>query len=387
MGRVKDEWIDAQVRGWVAPERSVCAACVDDAHLKGLIERSSDARKCHYCGTEFTEPEAAPVDVIMPGVMGALLHRYAEPAGAGVPYESQEGGYLVELTDTEDALLSLPFECNDELFQDVVAGIAHINDSWVPAGGGHWATAQESDELTWAWNSFVEEVTHRRRYFFGQGQDDHRPPSFPGALSKVATVLDLVTTIPPDTALFRVRVRKAGDTWCVCDEQMSAPPSGFALAGRMNPAGISYLYLALDEQTAIRDVVRRSPCQFAVAQFRATSPLQVLDLSVVPPLPSPFDHGRLMERDLIEFLRGFRDDIGKPVEKDGREHVDYVPSQIVCEYFSTVFRRDDPIDGILYSSSVREGGKNLVLFPRAAYPGPVEWPVEFIDGKFLERIP
>ena len=55
-----------------------------------------------------------------------------------------------------------------------------------------------------------------------------------------------------------------------------------------------------------------------------------------------------------------------PVRKDGMEHVEYVPSQVVCEFFAQVFgRKDDgrPVDGIAYRSAVVPDGQNVVLFP------------------------
>ena len=57
-------------------------------------------------------------------------------------------------------------------------------------------------------------------------------------------------------------------------------------------------------------------------------------------------------------------DFVQAVEKDGREHIEYVPTQVVTEYFRRVFRDTDgePIRGIIYPSSRHEGGKSYVLF-------------------------
>jgi hypothetical protein len=45
------------------------------------------------------------------------------------------------------------------------------------------------------------------------------------------------------------------------------------------------------------------------------------------------------------------------VTLDGREHVEYVPTQIVTEYFRRVFpqENDGVVDGLLYRSSRRDG--------------------------------
>jgi|SRR5471030_15803 len=63
-----------------------------------------------------------------------------------------------------------------------------------------------------------------------------------------------------------------------------------------------------------------------------------------------------------------------------REHVDYAPSQVVSEYFALVFQSDgdgSKLDGIVYPSAVRPGGRNLVLFPTAR-----RWVREFSSVAF-----
>jgi hypothetical protein len=64
------------------------------------------------------------------------------------------------------------------------------------------------------------------------------------------------------------------------------------------------------------------------------------------------------------FLSAFIDDIARTTERDGREHIDYVPAQIVTEYFRRVFRTPDGgrLDGIVYPSTRDPQGRNLGLF-------------------------
>lgn len=59
--------------------------------------------------------------------------------------------------------------------------------------------------------------------------------------------------------------------------------------------------------------------------------------------------------------------ISEPVSKNGQEHIDYVASQIVSEFFAKEFRTEDGerIDGLTYPSSIRPGGANVILFPPA----------------------
>ncbi|MGL1932212.1 MAG: RES family NAD+ phosphorylase [Desulfotalea sp.] len=61
-----------------------------------------------------------------------------------------------------------------------------------------------------------------------------------------------------------------------------------ACAGRMNPAGISYFYLAQDSQTAYAEVIQKPPCTAALACFKPHRDLRLLNLGDIPSTPSVF---------------------------------------------------------------------------------------------------
>ena len=63
-------------------------------------------------------------------------------------------------------------------------------------------------------------------------------------------------------------------------------------------------------------------------------------------------------------LREFAKAIAEPVQKDDKERIEYVPTQIVTEYFRHAIGVDGttPIDGIMYRSSRSTGGVCYVLF-------------------------
>jgi hypothetical protein len=62
--------------------------------------------------------------------------------------------------------------------------------------------------------------------------------------------------------------------------------------------------------------------------------------------------------DLV-FVHAFARDLAKPITLDGREHIEYVPTQVVTEYLRFVMPQS--IDGILFSSA-QNGGVNCVIF-------------------------
>jgi len=135
----------------------------------------------------------------------------------------------------------------------------------------------------------------------------------------------------------------------------------------MNPAGIAYLYTALDPETAAKEVgaTRRGGGTPFLSKFELGHDVTVFDLTEFPPEPSIFDIGNKSHRDTRKLIEAFSLSISTPVPKNGSEHIDYVPSQVVCEYLAQAFelRPCSTLGGLIYASAVHEGGKNLVLFP------------------------
>jgi hypothetical protein len=65
----------------------------------------------------------------------------------------------------------------------------------------------------------------------------------------------------------------------------------------------------------------------------------------------------------LRFLHRLADDISRPIERDDRVHIEYVPTQVVIEFLRTTKLPEGvKLDGIRYRSSRREGGMSLVLF-------------------------
>ena len=148
--------------------------------------------------------------------------------------------------------------------------------------------------------------------------------------------------------------------------ELGPPPNENAGAGRMNPAGIAYFYMARELGTAAGEVVVKPPARIAIGEFRTKEQLNLLDLTDLPEPPSVFDVEQYDRYQGTLFLRDFVQRISEPVAKDGMEHIEYVPSQVVCEFFAQVSDRSEEshgVDGIAYCSAVVPGGQNVILFP------------------------
>jgi RES domain len=110
----------------------------------------------------------------------------------------------------------------------------------------------------------------------------------------------------------------------------------------------------------IAEIAGHGPQPYALmGAFRSTRQLRLLDLTRPPEFPSYFDEAKHEELGLARFLRSFVDSITQPVIPDGRQHIEYTPTQVLTEYLR--WMPENPIDGIALPSA-QTGEKTYVLF-------------------------
>ncbi len=216
------------------------------------------------------------------------------------------------------------------------------------------------------------------------------------ALGTLVNNLNLFTVIPKGSEVFRARVHDETLSISTAEEMGPPPRKSANLSNRMSPAGISMFYGAFDRETALRETFdpdRGVGKVATVATSCANRDLLTLDLTGLPALPSPFDRANRHLRRRLSFLYEFVDDFSRPVGRDGREHVEYVPTQVVTEFVRHRHRapQDASVDGIVYTSSREGGGKAVVLFLSPEECGPRQaksnWdPEEALRLKGTERL-
>ncbi len=134
----------------------------------------------------------------------------------------------------------------------------------------------------------------------------------------------------------------------------------------MSPAGIVMFYGSSETDTAVAEIDDRPELGIAVGTFRTLRDLRIVDLTRLPrPLRffEPQPETNIENRYVLSFLNSFGRSMAARVEPGDREHIDYVPTQVVTEWFRTRSLANEPnINGILYRSAQRAGGSSLVLF-------------------------
>jgi hypothetical protein len=338
----------------------VCASCFDDKDLRSWIRDVNRPRGCDACG-KFDSPTCEISEVCE--YIQSCLEKYWGFAVDQLPYESAEGGYIGATWDTAELLydeveLSLPRDSNDRLFYALVRGIT--DEVWCEYD---WLTLDHDVALRTSWERFCETVKHKRRFFFhSDGTDDrdsYTAASLLDAIARISEHMGLVRNLPIGTRLWRARPDLARGKRASASD-FGPPPVHLALqSNRMNPPGIPMLYLASTARTALKETRVKDA---RVGQWRAARALRVLDLRRLPNVPGYFSDVERNDRLALRFLHHFADDIMTPVARDQRVHVDYLPSQVVTEYFRDYNFEEGKLDGIAYGSTVHPAGWNVALF-------------------------
>jgi hypothetical protein len=224
------------------------------------------------------------------------------------------------------------------------------------------------EQLSDGWETFKHVVKYEMRFFFanrstGPGEaDDMTALQLLEAVSDVGQHTPAVWPVPCPSPLYRARMARSKSEaapWLRTAE-LGPPPQDRAAANRMSPAGISIFYGATDRDTAIAEAGSHTFYRYVVtSEFTPVRPIRLIDLTNIPPLPSIFDHSARREYFGLRFLQKFVDDVTLPVEIDGHEHIDYVPTQVFTEYIRYAFPTD--VDGLMFPST-QGPGNNVVIF-------------------------
>jgi hypothetical protein len=368
MGRAKEWMMEQEARGYSAADGDICADCVTDAYLAEWITDNAAATECSFCGRECEDAFAADFDAFVGVVLAGIAFDWNHPDDEGISYITAEGGYQATITDSWEVVWDYEISENQKVVDEIIETID--TKGWVERD---YYVGGESQRLSSAWEWFKHVTKHQTRYLFlksDQEEFELLPPS--QMLDAIASVLktdvadyDFIETITPNEDIIRIRIDDLPHSSAA---RIGPPPIEFATqSNRMSPAGVPMFYGAYDMATAEAetfDPVEHVGQIMSIGTFRALRPLRLVDLAELPSVPSVFNPDRHHLIHPMRFLWDFARDIAKPIKRDGREHIAYVPTQIVTEYFRRVFRDADgqPIDGLIYRSSRHDGAKAFVLF-------------------------
>lgn len=347
---------------------NMCLAHINDPHLLRRVERFAEDGDCTICLTDDLAPSGQVVN------LEHIARVVEEVAQNSYDHEGwiSDGAQILDRLTTEEVVMALLEQAMEPEALDLAVGLTAslINEEL------DWFEQFDMDReegIEYEWDTFEERVKHESRLLLQPRPG--RPQSAPvrnyafieSLLFLAEERAGLIRTLRRGTKLYRARSeRDAHEFERIAREsparQLGPAPRERASAGRMNAQGVPMFYVALDQETACAEVASHSPYDEAVVgRFIVQKPLRVLDLTTVPEPRSIYDDTAVEDVDeRLNALSVYRERISRPVILDGNHPVDYAPTQVITDAFR--YWPEHPLDGIMYPSRVREGGKNIVLF-------------------------
>jgi hypothetical protein len=347
----------------------VCPDCIEHESLKAVIRENAVSEECDFCGASSSTPIACEVHDVIERIRFAIYQEYASPDDETM-YDPEEGDYAGDILEHTDVFSDIGFElANEKLFNRIVSSFWDERFCRI----GMWA-GSPSERFTDAWDGFKTIVKHQRRYTFWSIPDEecvhgiyeHHPNKILLHIAKAISDFDLNFIVQAGFRFWRVRVHENTRPLKIPDDLAAPSPDQAKYSNRMSPAGVPMFYGAEDFDTARQETVDPDDVNGKMvtgAAFVSTKPLVLLDLCALPRSVCFFNEWDSSRRFGLRFLREFQADLSKPIKKDGRQHVEYVPTQVFTEYIRYEYKSPNgsAYSGIRYPSS-KTGKPCVVLF-------------------------
>jgi hypothetical protein len=207
--------------------------------------------------------------------------------------------------------------------------------------------------LTNVWHDYKDTVKHKNRFI------NSLPEEIEVLLSNPKERYKLLHN---ENSLFRARIGSA-DEIVPCPypanlNDMGMPPINKVRAGRANPDGIPYLYLASGRETAIAEVRPWCGAVVTIGTFNLKENLNTINFSF-------FSGKRLFSYieceniedalNRLQFFNNLGSEMSQPISPSD-SYLEYIPTQYVTEFI-----KNEGYDGIIFDSSLGLG-QNVVLF-------------------------
>ena len=356
--------------------KAVYFECINDFYLKKTIKDEGKPLKCTICGGK--NNNALSVEQLGELVESVMHQHFIR----GLPIQEigedeEKWGHEGDTMPTVvQKVLNQYLDFTDEIVDEIIES----QYDWLYEGAQPlWDKLSKYVELrsgSWhyfdEWQSTLDELKHSRRFFspaaqtlFGklfEGVEEMR-----GWNGK--KFQSVVRCLPTGSKLFRARICKSQSMLRVIISNpfkcVGPPPKEYARAGRMNPEGVTVFYGSREMDTCFAEMRPALGNDVAIITLKTTKPLRVLDFSRLEQTRgggalSYFQPDFTAQVNKQEFLHHIHRLISQHVIP-GRES-DYLITQTMSEYLAHVHHK--PFDGILFDSTQREKGTNVVLFPQ-----------------------
>lgn len=354
-------------------ESRICGACVFEAGLERWIRSTGRHENCDACRADAPTRSANSIAKFV----DERLHVEFDPALRWYS-ESEIADWIgatSPLFSTRELLASLGLESDDpnvQLARDAIVRLLP-SQQWCRGYPNHPDVHEFASR---AWRDFCVYVQHQRRFFFhsfdaisSASMYDPLPTDALSILERAVRRLGAIRRVTSGTKVFRARYVDAETA--LCPDELGAHASHRAgHPNRMSPPGIPMFYAADVEATAVAEVIGPAG-EIVIAPFELVRDVWVVDFADLPDTPSLFDPDDFFLRSEAGIFRDFAREVSRPVRPDRIDHIEYIPTQIVTEYFVARVRANDgaPLDGMRYRSAKGDGVAYVFFYGREGLEG------------------
>lgn len=344
------------------PEKFICVNHINEPYIQKFIRKNYESGHCSYCNKSL---KVVKLEKLMVFMMECIKLKY-DDAGEYWGYDGRAGGYLGEYFNNYDLIVyEIKLETDlSVIIDDIIFSIDER--PWADGNTYH----SKGDDMIETWDNFKSKILHKSRFFFhpklNKKSNELSVYNILSEFGKLTSKFNLIRTINPDTIVYRCRQHeKAHDVDKI--ELIVAPSDMYAnSSNRFSPIGISMFYGAYEIETAKTETLDYNDTEkrvYTMGKLKINRAINVLDLTNIPTYTSIFNPRKYKNRYELDFIYDFRNDLMKGISRDGNEHLEYIPTQVVTEFLKFDFnkRRKNKIEGILYNSS-KDDKKCLVLF-------------------------
>ncbi len=335
-----------------------CSHCFADVEIQAIINGNKVNGDCDFCGIKNTYVYELGKDQIIAELFDGLLDIYMPVANLPDDFPKENTDLLKNILYNNWHIFTAKPDRIYRLITSICADRykeqPELFDGPVGIFQSHDRNYLEQNAIlkNHCWNDFVEAIKRRNRF-----HSDYINTEILYTFLRCAR-----KSYKAGSTFYRSRVCPT-ERGYPCRE-MGAPPDIKAKAGRVNPEGISILYLADAKETTLYEIRAGVYDYVTVGKFRLQKDIEVINLADIDKI-SPFigiDYGFDFTQYAtnIEHLKMIGQEIAKPLRNDNS--LDYLPTQYISDYI-----KSKGYDGIEYISTMYKNGVNLAVFDQSLF--------------------
>lgn len=334
---------------------SCCARCFRDAEIINIIKNQKSKGDCDFCGSKNVHVYDLDSDPTLSDMFGELLEIYTVAASLPVTFPRKNIDLLKNIFYSKWSIFNVEPDCIYRL----LTAICHEKYTYQPELFDSPVGILESNDKDYLnefsvirdyqWQDFVGDIKRVNRF-----HTDHINKE---VLAKFLSCVQ--KSYKAGTVFYRARI--CADDAGFKKTEMGAPPAHLATAGRVNPVGISVLYLANSVKTTLHETRAGVFDYVTVGNFKLKKDIKIIDfanLGKISPFIADDDMGIEYTQYAvnIENLKLISQEIAKPLRRQDSA-LDYLPTQYISDYI-----KSQGLGGVEYISTMHEGGLNLAIF-------------------------